>query len=169
MAAASKATSLDRHPFAHVDFGDGAVAAGAQLVLHLHGFDDHYRLARADAVADGDRHADDLARHRRRQTLRSRRCASAVVRAAIAAAAVEGDWHRQPRDVHRQLTTSPIRRDTGVSRPHIVHNQRQRVRADARHINMMGMAVDGDCKTVARPGDDDLPPAPADLELVLHQ
>ena len=38
---------VDRHPFADVDLGDRAVAAGAQLVLHLHRFDDHDRLTGA--------------------------------------------------------------------------------------------------------------------------
>ena len=55
-----------------MDLGDRPVAAGAQLVLHLHRFDDDDRLARADRVAGVDEHPDDLARHRRHDALRAR-------------------------------------------------------------------------------------------------
>ena len=59
-------------PFADVDLGDHAVAAGAQLVLHLHRFDDDERLTGGDRIAGLDEHADDFAGHRRRQPLRHR-------------------------------------------------------------------------------------------------
>ena len=71
MTMSSAPASTDM-PFAGVDLGDRAVAAGAQLVLHLHRFDHDERLARADRVAGLDQHADDLARHRRHEALRAR-------------------------------------------------------------------------------------------------
>src|SRR5919198_334513 len=48
-----------------VDGQDGAVAGGAYLVFHFHGREDDQALAGPDRVALLDRHADDLARHRR--------------------------------------------------------------------------------------------------------
>src|ERR1700719_3870988 len=51
--------------------GDAAVAAGTQLVLHLHRFDDHERLARSNDFSWADQDADHLAGHGRQNPLRS--------------------------------------------------------------------------------------------------
>ena len=61
-----------------------AVAPRSQLVFHLHRFDDHDRLARADGFTRRDAHAHDLAGHRRHEALRSRSRGRIVVLAAPA-------------------------------------------------------------------------------------
>src|SRR5262245_24842686 len=63
---------LDRLPSEDGQFGDDPITPRAQLVLHLHGFDDGNRLPRADRISFVDQHPDDLAGHRGEQALGAR-------------------------------------------------------------------------------------------------
>ena len=92
--------------------GDVAVAAGTQLVLHLHRFDDDERLARCDSVSSSDENPDHFARHGRHNSLRARLSRGLSQGAAIGTAmaaiglpappAVEGDGNRRGADVNGQ-------------------------------------------------------------------
>src|ERR1035437_8155119 len=50
-----------------VDLLDGPRLRRGDVVLHLHGFQHHHRLAKFDAVADGHHDLQDQPLHRRRQ------------------------------------------------------------------------------------------------------
>src|SRR5688572_3199592 len=52
---------FDRHALSDTDVGDDTRARGAQLVLHLHGFDHDYSLTSGDGVAGLDEHFHDAA------------------------------------------------------------------------------------------------------------
>src|SRR3989454_5491025 len=56
---------VNRGPLSCVNFGHRTVSKGAELVLHLHRFDDHERLTGADGFSRFDEHADNLACHGR--------------------------------------------------------------------------------------------------------
>ncbi len=60
---------VDRVADRHGDLADDARDLGGDHVLHLHGFHDHQRLARAHRVADPGRDADHRALERRAQGL----------------------------------------------------------------------------------------------------
>ncbi len=66
-----------------MDLGDCSLAAGAQLVLHLHRFDHDHWLARIDAIAGFHEHADDFARHGRDEPLRAGSGGAASVPTAV--------------------------------------------------------------------------------------
>jgi hypothetical protein len=66
--------------FLDVNMRDDAVAFGGDLVLHLHGFDDHDALTLFHLVAGFGQHRDDSAIHRGEE-LRSRALRADLARA----------------------------------------------------------------------------------------
>src|SRR5690349_17848996 len=62
---------VDRLTFADRNVFHAAIARGAQLVFHFHGFDDDEALAGRHLIAGFYEDAHDLARHRRRDALRT--------------------------------------------------------------------------------------------------
>ena len=139
---------VDRLPFAHVDLGDRAVAAGAQLVLHLHRFDDDDRLARGDRVA-------------RLRRARGRPCPASAPRAAAARTrrappsslrpqrrrpfSVDGDRRRA--DVHRELPADRIGGDADF----VLTHTRVYDAATASCASMRAASTSSDSRRARRP------------------
>ena len=85
MTTSSSPASTER-ALARVQLADRPVAARAQLVFHLHRFDDHDRLTRADGLARRHADAHDLAGHRRDEPLRAGPAVAVLVGPAAPAA-----------------------------------------------------------------------------------
>src|SRR5205085_10499760 len=83
------APGLDRRAGRHGDVLHASGLGGAQLVLHLHCFDDHDGLTAFDFVAGGHQHADDAAGHRRNDLLLAVRAGAGVDAGTPGAAAVD--------------------------------------------------------------------------------
>src|SRR2546428_691732 len=119
-----------------MNIGDGAVATGSQLVLHLHRFDDDERLSRAYGLTGLDEDPNHFAGHRRKDALRPGAGSAALFPAAPPS--VAGDGHRRGADVHRQLLGRRVRRgdDVIAFSPHVVHQERQRLPINARRVDV---------------------------------
>ena len=122
-----------------------AVAAGPQLVLHLHRFDDHERLAGVNGAAGGDGNAHDFTRHRRHDPVRPRFGLAAVVLAA-APAGVE-------RDGNGIVPTRTLSRPDATRAPHDLvgrppADDQRKMRRRTGRVNVPA-AVNRDGKTAA--------------------
>ena len=142
--------------------------AARELVFHLHRFDDHDGLARADGLSRRDGHAHDLARHRRHEVLRPRRAVIPIGRPAAPAAAVERDRALGGADPDAEHSSRGVRHDADVVRGAGPDDQGQRAAIEASRVDVPGPAIDRHGEPASGPFNRDLANPAVDLDFVLH-